>query len=95
MRYIDMHCDTLGVAMTRHKNTITELESSMVDIERLQKVGAGAQFFAMFVPQRDVPAWFEEDKMPEHEIILGKSKRKCHHSNKKRRRCRIRFISLF
>lgn len=29
MRYIDMHCDTLGVAMTRHKNTITELESSM------------------------------------------------------------------
>lgn len=72
MRYIDMHCDTLGVAMTRHKNTITELEGSMVDIERLQKVGAGAQFFAMFVPQRDVPAWFEEDKMPEHEIILGK-----------------------
>lgn len=72
MRYIDMHCDTLGIAMMQHKSTVTSLEGSMVDIERLIKAGAGAQFFAMFVPNRDVPEWFGEEKMPEHEVLLDK-----------------------
>lgn len=70
MRYIDMHCDTLGIGMAQHKETITSLEGSMLDIERLIKAGAGAQFFAMFVPQRDVPGWYGLDKMPEHEVLL-------------------------
>lgn len=72
MRYIDMHCDTLGVGMAQHKDTITSLEGSMVDIERLVKAGAGAQFFAMFVPQRDVPKWYGLEEMPEHEVLLEK-----------------------
>ncbi len=70
MKYIDMHCDTLGIAMAQHKDTVTNLEGSMVDVDRLQKIGAGAQFFAMFVPQRDVPEWYGLDKMPEHEELL-------------------------
>ena len=84
MQYIDMHCDTLGVALTRQLDSITRIEAStyslrpqkidasMVDIVRLIKGGAMAQFFAMFVPQREVPYWFEDGKMPEHEALLQK-----------------------
>lgn len=70
--YIDMHCDTLGSAAAGHKRTITRLEGSMTDIERLQIAGAGAQFFAMFVPQRDVPAWYGMEVMPEPEVLFEK-----------------------
>lgn len=70
MKYIDMHCDTLSVGMAQHKNTITNLEGSMVDIDRLAIAGAGAQFFAMFVPQRDVAKWYGLEEMPEHEVLL-------------------------
>lgn len=70
MRYIDMHCDTLSIGVLQHKNTITMLENSMVDISRLCNVGAGAQFFAMFVPQRNMPEWYGLEKMPEHEMLL-------------------------
>lgn len=72
MGYIDMHCDTLSIGMLQHKNTITKLESSMVDVERLIKTGVGAQFFAMFVPQRNVPEWYGLKEMPEHEVLLEK-----------------------
>lgn len=72
MKYIDMHCDTLSIGMLQHKDTITKLEGSMVDVERLIKADAGAQFFAMFVPQRDVPDWYGLEKMPEHEVLLEK-----------------------
>ena len=71
MKYIDMHCDTLSIGLGHHKSTITNLEGTMVDVERLLKVGAGAQFFAMFVPQRDVPEWYGTEEMPEHEVLLG------------------------
>lgn len=70
MRYIDMHCDTLSIALAQHKETMTALAGTMVDIEGLLKVGAGAQFFAMFVPQRDVPEWYGLEEMPEHEVLL-------------------------
>lgn len=70
MNYIDMHCDTLSVGLARQKATITKLERSMVDIDRLHQAGAGAQFFAMFVPQRDVPKWYGMENMPEHEVLL-------------------------
>ena len=65
-----MHCDTLCVGMAQHKKTITNLKGSMLDIERLVQTDAGAQFFAMFVPQRDMPEWYGLDKMPEPEILL-------------------------
>ena len=70
MKYIDMHCDTLSIGVAQHKSTITNLEGTMVDVERLIKTGAGAQFFAMFVPQRDMPQWYGLQEMPEHEVLL-------------------------
>ena len=70
MNYIDMHCDTLSIGMVEHKDTITKLEDSMVDIERLCQSGAGAQFFAMFLPQRNMPKWFGLEEMPESEVLL-------------------------
>jgi len=70
MRYIDMHCDTLSIGLAQHKETITNLEGTMVDVDRLAKVGTGAQFFAMFIPQRNVPKWYGMEEMPEHEVLL-------------------------
>lgn len=72
MRYIDMHCDTLSIGMVEHKDCITNLEYSMVDIERLERSGAAAQFFAMFLPQRNMPEWFGLAEMPEYEVLLQK-----------------------
>ena len=53
--YIDMHCDTLSAALRMGKDTVRELNGTMVDLERLKKSGAGAQFFAMFLSQKE---WF-------------------------------------
>lgn len=47
--YIDMHCDTLMRAYMDKKNDIFELPELMLDVKRLQKGGARAQFFAMFM----------------------------------------------
>ncbi len=68
--YIDMHCDTLAEGIKHKKETITELENTMVDIKRLQKSGVAAQFFAMFVPQRNVPEWYGLEEMPQAEVLL-------------------------
>lgn len=70
--YIDMHCDTLAEGLSHHKETITELEGTMIDIKRLQKSGAAAQFFAMFLPQRDMPEWYGCKDMPKEEVLLEK-----------------------
>ena len=70
MKYIDMHCDTLSIGMVEHKECITKLDHSMVDIERLEKSGVAAQFFAMFLPQRNMPEWFGLKEMPEMEVLL-------------------------
>lgn len=53
MQYIDMHCDTLTEALVRKQKTMEELSGTMVDIRRLKTAGAEAQFFAMFLPQRE------------------------------------------
>ena len=72
MRYIDMHCDTLGNGMVEHKQTITKLQYSMTDIDRLFQAHTMAQFFAMFVPQRNMPQWYGLEEMPKHEVLLEK-----------------------
>lgn len=72
MKYIDMHCDTLSVGMKEHKKCITELENSMADIEHLEQSGVAAQFFAMFLPQQNMPEWFGLQEMPELEVLLYK-----------------------
>lgn len=65
MQYIDMHCDTLAEALARKKETAEILDGTMLDIARLKKSGATAQFFAMFLPQRQMQEWFGTEKMPE------------------------------
>lgn len=70
MEYIDMHCDTLEQALTQKKSTAYELENTMLDLKRLLVSGAGAQFFAMFVPQRDKPEWFGLIEMPDLTELL-------------------------
>lgn len=64
MGYIDMHCDTLAKAMERKKDTAEALTDTMVDIRRLGAANAEAQFFAMFLPQREEPEWFGLKTMP-------------------------------
>lgn len=49
MSYIDLHCDTLGQAFLKQKNTITVMPEDMVDINRLEKAKVLAQFFAIFL----------------------------------------------
>lgn len=72
MNYIDMHCDTLAEALVRKSSTAEHLEGTMVDAARLKECGAVAQFFAMFLPQRNEPGWFGCQKMPEPEELLEK-----------------------
>ena len=73
MRYIDMHCDTLGSALAQKTETFLELDRTMVDGLRLQQAEAGAQFFAMFLPQRNDPDWFGLEEMPSAEVLDRKS----------------------
>lgn len=63
MNYIDMHCDTLAKAWLGGEKTAKRLQGTMVDVERLRKGGAKAQFFAMFLPQKREDGWF----LPEQE----------------------------
>ena len=72
MKYIDMHCDTLAEALSRKKNTVKEVEGTMVDLIRLREAGASAQFFAMFVPQGNHPDWFGLETMPDLDGLLLK-----------------------
>lgn len=70
--YIDMHCDTLAEALVRNCATMEYLDGTMVDFYRLREANATAQFFAMFLPQRNVPEWFGLTSMPEPEVLLQK-----------------------
>lgn len=76
MKYIDMHCDTLAEGVAHKKKTITVMEHSMVDITRLKKAGAAAQFFAMFLPQKqyheDMKDWLGVEEMLDEEDFLEK-----------------------
>ena len=52
MGYIDMHCDTLKVYALENKGDLYE-NSISVDIRRLRKYGAAAQFFAIWMPDEE------------------------------------------
>lgn len=56
MKYIDLHCDTLSLAFLKGKNSISVMSEDMVDVERLYKANAMAQFCAIFMlPDDEVP----------------------------------------
>ncbi len=51
MKIIDMHCDTMGERIARSNGAIGLAKNDgHIDIEKMQKGGALAQFFAIFIP---------------------------------------------
>ena len=51
MRFVDLHCDTIGEHIARSDGAVTlRRNDGHIDIEKLQKGGALAQFFAIFIP---------------------------------------------
>ena len=42
MRYIDMHCDTLGSALAQKTETFLELDRTMVDVLRREMIRTGS-----------------------------------------------------
>ena len=52
MKYIDLHSDTLCVAFEKQDADIFNKPEYMVDINRLNKAGVTAQFFAIYMPER-------------------------------------------
>ena len=53
MKYIDLHCDTLCMAFETKDKNIYDRPQFMVDINRLKKAGAKAQFFAVYMPPQE------------------------------------------
>ena len=51
--YIDLHCDTLGLARRQKKRTLLELQGTMTDVKKLRAGGCLAQCFAIFLPSKD------------------------------------------
>ena len=51
MRFIDLHCDTIGECVARSGGSVSLLENNChIDARKLQKGDALAQFFAIFIP---------------------------------------------
>lgn len=65
MGYIDMHCDTLMVGVSREMNTIQEIEGSQIDFSKLKNSPSKAQMFAAFLPQSEMEEWFGYDHDPD------------------------------
>lgn len=67
MRYIDLHCDTLYLAALEQRSTIFHMDS-MSDLKKLRCGGAGAQFFAVFLPQQKEFSTYPHLKDDDHYI---------------------------
>lgn len=52
MKILDMHCDTLGLAMRDYENFSLFQNEASVDFQKMQKGNYMGQFFAMFLPPR-------------------------------------------
>lgn len=58
MKFIDLHCDTISVLLNQEKQGLYS-NSLSVDIEKLRKGEALAQFFALFFPLKEVSSAYE------------------------------------
>ena len=61
MGYIDMHCDTLMVGVSRGVKTIQDLGDSQIDFKKLKNSPSKAQMFAAFLPQSEMEEWFGDN----------------------------------
>lgn len=52
MKYIDMHCDTLGWAYVKRRKDITDFPETMLDVRRMKQGNCMAQFFAIYMLPR-------------------------------------------
>lgn len=51
MRFVDLHCDTIGVKIANSKGArVLRENDGHIDLMKMKKSGAMAQFFAIFVP---------------------------------------------
>lgn len=67
MTYIDFHCDTLYLAALAQRSTIFHMDS-MSDLKKLRQGGAGAQFFAVFMPEPEEFSAYPHLKSDDHYI---------------------------
>ena len=65
MGYIDMHCDTLMVGVSRGVDTIQNLGNTQIDFKKLKNSPSKAQMFAAFLPQSEMEEWFGYDNHPD------------------------------
>lgn len=74
MRFIDMHCDTLEVALL-HKGkaaSLLDLPEAMIDFNRMKKGDSLAQFFAIWIiPEYGYKEWFNMEPVPVDEYVKG------------------------
>ena len=69
MKYIDFHCDTLLSAFFQHKESLSELENSMINLQKLKAGECSAQFFAVFmIPENDKGSYDRE--IPEDDTYI-------------------------
>ena len=64
MGYIDMHCDTLMLGFFRQAEDIYDLQDTHINVRRLVKGKADAQFFAVFFPKPGEDGMTHFGKMP-------------------------------
>lgn len=71
MQFIDMHCDSLMIALFRDAKNMNLIDSSVtsVDFKRMKQGGQMAQFFAVFLPPEAGYKMFGVEPIPDEEYI--------------------------
>ena len=71
MRFIDMHCDSLGVALAANPQNADLFQTAVtrVDFARMRQAGQTAQFFAVFLPPAEVFAQMGMAPIPDDTYI--------------------------
>ena len=70
MKFIDMHCDSLMLATLRDKKqNIFSSDGLSVDFKKLEKGGALAQFFAIFMPDDNTYRFLNVEPMKDEDYF--------------------------